>query len=79
MQTPTINVSQTTCILTNCQANATPWRDELQMEPNTLPKGGLSCPTMFVEWLINQCVRRAFSPLGKKEMELWNASQDGKG
>ena len=45
MQTPTINVIQTTCIFPNGQANTTLWRGELQKEENTFPKGGLSCPT----------------------------------
>ena len=44
MQTPTVDVRQTTCIFPNGQYITTPWRGELQMEENTLPKGGLSCP-----------------------------------
>ena len=44
MQTPTTNVSQATCILSNHQDNTTTWRCVLQMEEITLPKGGLSCP-----------------------------------
>ena len=61
MKTPTTNVRQTTCIFPNGQANKTPWIGELQMEGYTLPNGGLYCLTMFVEWSMNQYVRRALS------------------
>ena len=57
MQTPTINVIQTTCIFPNGQAKKTPWRSEIQKEANKLLKGGFSYPTMFIEWLMNQYVR----------------------
>ena len=62
MQTPKIDVIQTTCIFPNGQANTTPWRGELQKEGNTLPKGVLCCPTIFVEWLMNQYARIELSP-----------------
>ena len=54
MQTPTINVSQTTCILPNGQASTTPWRGELEKEENNIHKGFLSCPNLFAKCLRNQ-------------------------
>ena len=71
MQTPIISVSQTISIFPNGQANTTPWIGELQMEENTLYKGGISCPTMFVECLMNKYVRIALAPLGKEAQEVW--------
>ena len=48
--------------ISQCQANTTHWRGELQKEENTPPKGILSCATMFEEWLMNYCMRITFSP-----------------
>ena len=45
MQTSTINMSQTTYILLNGQANTTPWRGDLQMKANSHSKGGPPYPT----------------------------------
>ena len=61
MQTPTINVNQTTCILPNGQASTTPWKCEIQKEESNVPKGGLSYPNLFAKWLRNQ-MRRMLAP-----------------
>ena len=70
MQTPTINVSQTTCIFPNGKDSTTPWICELQKEENNIPKGGLSCPNMFAKWLRNQ-MRRTLASLRKGARDLW--------
>ena len=70
MQFPTINVGQTTCILPNGQASTVPWRRELQKEANDLPKGGLSCPNLFVKLLRNE-MKRTLAPWKKELGKIW--------